>query len=155
MILGSPPHTWRIQKVAAKSEDEIRITSTHVENTTCETQLLIDQVGSPPHTWRIRFSLARNSRPHRITSTHVENTSNPISLAATSGDHLHTRGEYNKPDAGPRSSSGSPPHTWRILATLNWRRCAVRITSTHVENTHHLTKNVPKLWDHLHTRGEY
>ena len=126
-----------------------------MENTTCETQLLIDQVGSPPHTWRIRFSLARNSRPHRITSTHVENTSNPISLAATSGDHLHTRGEYNKPDAGPRSSSGSPPHTWRILATLNWRRCAVRITSTHVENTHHLTKNVPKLWDHLHTRGEY
>ena len=35
LIVGSPPHTWRIQRLKEQYEDETRITSTHVENTAC------------------------------------------------------------------------------------------------------------------------
>ena len=71
---GSPPHTWRILKVQPPLSRAIRITSTYVENTledgeviaTAEDHLHIRgeysllamisyrRAGSPPHTWRIR-----------------------------------------------------------------------------------------------------
>ena len=51
--------------------------------------------------------------------------------------------------------TGSPPHTWRILRSIQTGKGAKRITSTYVENTwFHLKSNVP-VGDHLHIRGEY
>ena len=95
-IKGSPPHTWRILTLWFLLCIDLRITSTHVENTACKlfsflferdhlhtrgeyfTNLILigQRIGSPPHTWRIPRILRPNINFHRITSTHVENTVN-------------------------------------------------------------------------------
>ena len=133
--LGSPPHTWRILNDLFNSNYWIRITSTHVENTwilTAFTVTLEDHLhtrgeycsnvkncifstGSPPHTWRILFMSMLKTKQPRITSTHVENTAGYIGLKSEDGDHLHTRGEYNRESLNRQKDTGSPPHTWRIL----------------------------------------
>ena len=91
---GSPPHTWRILILYLLTNQLLRITSTHVENTASrckrsrakedhlhtrgeynigddDTQL---PLGSPPHTWRILMAQYGKDVNGRITSTHVENT---------------------------------------------------------------------------------
>ena len=93
-VMGSPPHTWRILIFSKLVWYVIRITSTHVENTTLlmsvikcnedhlhtrgeyeDVAALDDRaLGSPPHTWRILAECSFNSFSVRITSTHVENT---------------------------------------------------------------------------------
>ena len=70
-------------------------------------------------------------------------------------DHLHTRGEYRDQTWPATKSSGSPPHTWRILANVVPWAVLVGITSTHVENTTQLSLLNLVIQDHLHTRGEY
>ena|SRR5699024_6045502 len=113
----------------------MRITSTHVENTSLSIRLVISfwdhlhtrgeysvlvllagtLVGSPPHTWRILIYAILSYKILGITSTHVENTS---FIYFSSRYHL-----------------GSPPHTWRILICEERERFDDGITSTHVENT--------------------
>ena len=92
--IGSPPHTWRIQRLRFNYYFRCRITSTHVENTMespkqgtpwwdhlhtrgeylVDDAKQIEMMGSPPHTWRILSRPFKNLSKLRITSTHVENT---------------------------------------------------------------------------------
>ena len=92
--IGSPPHTWRIQRLVLQNQHLMRITSTHVENTSPAEEKQPDtedhlhtrgeyeassttkhlNKGSPPHTWRILEEKEKIFRTERITSTHVENT---------------------------------------------------------------------------------
>ena len=135
MILGSPPHTWRIPRNVFRSAVKTRITSTHVENTTisfgfwCVT---LDHL----HTRGEYYLLTNQQRQHlRITSTHVENTHSCQLLPEFGKDHLHTRGEYSPTLYHEPFLLGSPPHTWRIRLLSRQSTSSVR--------------------DHLHTRGEY
>ena len=93
-MLGSPPHTWRIQFKVYKTGLRHRITSTYVENTnrigdsscfnwdhlhirgeyTSYFRRLRGGMGSPPHTWRIPAQRRQFNVAMRITSTYVENT---------------------------------------------------------------------------------
>ena len=135
LIIGSPPHTWRIQIKFADYNPRIRITSTYVENTNfvtccwrdCQDHLhirgeygdqfisfLISQ-GSPPHTWRILTKDIVSLGVSRITSTYVENTAFLAQLSS--------------------NPKGSPPHTWRIRQKLADFFGVSGITSTYVENT--------------------
>ena len=113
---GSPPHTWRILRHANFYSCLIRITSTHVENTSniglcgcfhrdhLHTRGEYGKIfrlqpffpGSPPHTWRILIDNVPLQDPNRITSTHVENTHQRLANSNANQDHLHTRGEYSK-----------------------------------------------------------
>ena len=154
-VMGSPPHTWRILIFSKLVWYVIRITSTHVENTTLlmsvikcnedhlhtrgeyEDVAALDYraLGSPPHTWRIQDGFYEDDKLIGITSTHVENTKMlPPSMTGL-WDHLHTRGEYTPAGIAKLMSRGSPPHTWRIQLAFIGQKLAFRITSTHVENT--------------------
>ena len=133
--VGSPPHTWRILEFLLSPLLEVRITSTHVENTIfvrCKGFNYWDHLhtrgeyafflyhthntlGSPPHTWRIQSLV-------RLAFNFVK-------------DHLHTRGEYYFSKLHVFLPSGSPPHTWRIHHFSAMISPIRRITSTHVENT--------------------
>ena len=135
IYLGSPPHTWRIQRSELSVLGLIRITSTYVENTFFwfpndspkEDHLHIRgeyrirvainhlSLGSPPHTWRIQIKFADYNPRIRITSTYVENTAFLAQLSS--------------------NPKGSPPHTWRIPMWQDWDKFTARITSTYVENT--------------------
>ena len=154
-LLGSPPHTWRIQQWEFLKDGKGRITSTHVENTSlncvawvrtkdhlhtrgeysmfAKNDKIIGQ--SPPHTWRILIGLVFKVDAVGITSTHVENTVTFRHHRRWGQDHLHTRGEYLRVGWCHKRLSGSPPHTWRIPKWLP------------------VTGVICK--DHLHTRGEY
>ena len=132
---GSPPHTWRIQKVQSQMHQLIRITSTYVENTVWTNppigcpqdhlhirgeylkiiNLQVMLKGSPPHTWRIRKLAIYKRKTTRITSTYVENT--------------------DLQEMNQQWQNGSPPHTWRIPDWRNSIGWTTRITSTYVENT--------------------
>ena len=90
-----------------------------------------------------------------ITSTYVENTPQLIGVKWKGEDHLHIRGEYQLLLLKMVLAIGSPPHTWRILASSAPLDSHDGITSTYVENT---VKNVlghKSLEDHLPIRGEY
>ena len=116
-------------------DDDLRITSTYVENTTnprpagggqedhlhirgeysrAVTSLKMNG-GSPPHTWRIPAARKQHKKKYRITSTYVENTFSICCLLARLRDHLHIRGEYFGVVQLVHITKGSPPHTWRIL----------------------------------------
>ena len=112
-------------------------------------------IAIPPHTWRIHIDVFVGATRDRITSTYVENTGCNCFTMFCDGDHLHTRGEYNKFCPYFGEMGGSPPHTWRIQYSACSLLGLIRITSTHVENT---CIHVFTVWcnqDHLHTRGEY
>ena len=96
---------------------------------------MVNKLGSPPHTWRILFSKVDEDSAIRITSTHVENTIIAFRYVSIVWDHLHTRGEYLASKFIKLLEMGSPPHTWRILFSKVDEDSAIRITSTHVENT--------------------
>ena len=115
LIIGSPPHVWRIPQTKGKSKRKTRITSTCVENTLSMKLWDKIRVGSPPHVWRIHLCNLCSNLTNRITSTCVENTT-------------------NQRFKGSRAS-GSPPHVWRILSTSKALLNSDRITSTCVENT--------------------
>ena len=134
-MLGSPPHTWRIQTYTFSLEFQNGITSTYVENTLRHVfveisiwdhlhirgeYILVEYsfppiLGSPPHTWRILFTFMFMPSLLRITSTYVENTEIISMLNVTGEDHLHIRGEYPLVSVPSACLLGSPPHTWRIL----------------------------------------
>ena len=138
VLMGSPPHTWRILTSMLAEKDSERITSTHVENTACllryenlywdhlhtrgeypETEIRTDRRwGSPPHTWRILQMKEMCLKTLRITSTHVENTLKSGLITKSNRDHLHTRGEYLNRFWCVITNPGSPPHTWRIQQDL-------------------------------------
>ena len=154
-LSGSPPHTWRIPGYLSSFWVKLRITSTHVENTTvtalprCQPwdhlhtrgEYIIplafnfDEIGSPPHTWRILYEATQKRLKYRITSTHVENTDLINNHTSDTWDHLHTRGEYYTILNVIGKIIGSPPHTWRIQTKYGFKTYVGRITSTHVENT--------------------
>ena len=112
---GSPPHSWRILLSMTLGHEQVRITSTLVENTmvymifklvawdhlhtrgeyTVIDLTLIILLGSPPHSWRIPGVTDSGKCQLGITSTLVENTFFPHDLIHRHKDHLHTRGEYN------------------------------------------------------------
>ena len=173
--MGSPPHTWRILSHHNFRLNNLRITSTYVENTllTCK---LMDQLkdhlhirgeyicfhcknsqvwGSPPHTWRILRSIQTGKGAKRITSTYVENTWFHLKSNVPVGDHLHIRGEYEMLTIVCHVSKGSPPHTWRIPFVKLSEGTGYRITSTYVENTLFSFSSISICKDHLHIRGEY
>ncbi|KRL16763.1 hypothetical protein FD12_GL002554 [Lentilactobacillus rapi DSM 19907 = JCM 15042] len=154
-VVGSPPHTWGIPQLALRRLEVDRITPTHVGNTQwlClphrhpedhphtrgEYHLPSFRYqrppGSPPHTWGIQmFEIAENA-VSRITPTHVGNTHPSGCGAIATKDHPHTRGEYNIEVTSQAMTSGSPPHTWGILATVDGTTDSIRITPTHVGNT--------------------
>ena len=112
--IGSPPHTWRILALSCKPINQIRITSTYVENTVLLSWAL---TGMRDHL-HIRGeynSLDIKVLPsRRITSTYVENTHNLFLIFGIRQDHLHIRGEYWFCKRSCKPDSGSPPHTWRI-----------------------------------------
>ena len=94
--------------------DHLHIRGEYVENV--EVHSL--QIGSPPHTWRIQFEAELYEQVDRITSTYVENTFNAIRYGEMSQDHLHIRGEYDRLHIIDQAHTGSPPHTWRILISV-------------------------------------
>ena len=134
-VLGSPPHTWRIQPWHKRWWIYLRITSTYVENTInykrghgdnmdhlhIRGEYRLDAIfvtlieGSPPHTWRIPSKSKKPLPKEGITSTYVENTKIRIFPLNSYWDHLHIRGEYLKLSHYLHPRKGSPPHTWRIL----------------------------------------
>ena len=116
-IIGSPPHTWRIQYSKKTGLFFCGITSTHVENTDNNIFAALIIVGSPPHTWRIPSMQPSYPKLVRITSTHVENTCKFDYFTFNCWDHLHTRGEYSSCAFSASFALGSPPHTWRILSS--------------------------------------
>ena len=172
---GSPPHTWRIQVISLLVVLMLRITSTYVENTTYiarrfhvtgdhlhirgeywnSKKIQAMGQGSPPHTWRIQFCIYGLWAKLWITSTYVENTQQSLFDDILGEDHLHIRGEYLKTLKPLSALEGSPPHTWRIHNRSSNSICAVRITSTYVENTRWLRAWFGQFRDHLHIRGEY
>ena len=85
----------------------------------------------------------------------MENTIRDISPVGAVKDHLHIRGEYLVLALYVMHLVGSPPHTWRIPASLCFVMVLVRITSTYVENTRQGSQLCWFPWDHLHIRGEY
>ena len=85
----------------------------------------------------------------------MENTAFPYFSFTAPKDHLHIRGEYDDTEASEDPYSGSPPHTWRILASEYTATLNNRITSTYVENTLKQFGPLAKIQDHLHMRGEY
>ena len=87
-----------------------------MENTTSNIEQQIKNVGSPPHTWRIHRIGIEDDKAGGITSTYVENTLTSTLLFLATKDHLHIRGEYSSEDETDLHLTGSPPHTWRILA---------------------------------------
>ncbi|MBI1703956.1 hypothetical protein HYQ49_2563 [Lactobacillus crispatus] len=131
---GSPPHTWRIPWLENLGNQQVRITSTYVENTAgCQSLLTFHEdhlhirgeytlqcfrkmlgKGSPPHTWRIQIHIVTVVSLVGITSTYVENTIVLQQLNYWLQDHLHIRGEYLIGYANAKPTLGSPPHTWRI-----------------------------------------
>ena len=135
MIVGSPPHVWRIRSQKLHLQTCYRITSTCVENTPTFVNVVIyirDHLhmcgeyssgrhattlssGSPPHVWRIPIVLACKSYGLRITSTCVENTHNRARGEHSVEDHLHMCGEYIFNISSNTRVLGSPPHVWRIL----------------------------------------
>ena len=128
----------------------------HLRGEYCARPVLrIWERGSPPLTWRIRKKDAEQQADFRITSTYVENTVFTLIFYFCAWDHLHIRGEYLLVAVIRFTSTGSSPHTWRILSYGLTIFNAIRITSTYVENTlgcfnfHRFDK------DHLHIRGEY
>ena len=111
--------------------------------------------GSPPHTWRILQYCNLVVLIFRITSTYVENTKLDSSNLEHSQDHLHIRGEYSLSFDTETTSTGSPPHTWRILVKSTLADYTQGITSTYVENTAQRQCWHSHHQDHLHIRGEY
>ena len=113
---GSPPHTWRIHDFLRVFPSDLGITSTYVENTMNNLNVLEmnkDHLhirgeyskfescsallsGSPPHTWRIQKIAQEIIYGNGITSTYVENTVVAQRSMARTRDHLHIRGEYSK-----------------------------------------------------------
>ena len=152
---GSPPHTWRIRKLAKLIDLNAGITSTYVENTKSDELLNYmpedhlhirgeylalalnssSVIGSPPHTWRILFAELRQNWATRITSTYVENTYHIYGSWCLQQDHLHIRGEYYSWSTNTHYRVGSPPHTWRIHYVELVPKVDAGITSTYVENT--------------------
>ena len=169
------PHTWRIHSHIKYMTTPTRITSTYVENTSSNSELILSiwdhlhirgeylfnlslffgKRGSPPHTWRILDYISLQARQIRITSTYVENTKFAFFKIFVFKDHLHIRGEYRFLKRLEFLPMGSPPHTWRIHAFIKSGSLSYRITSTYVENT--IQYNLLKFHahDHLHIRGEY
>ena len=116
IIIGSPPHTWRIRHSKKFYHGRSGITSTYVENTHNIPKMVGDLedhlhirgeyspmlyhepflLGSPPHTWRIPLSAICLFCWLGITSTYVENTRYSPPVAWLFQDHLHIRGEYSK-----------------------------------------------------------
>ena len=117
VVVGSPPHTWRIPTCSSCYSIEFRITSTYVENTFHQVEnisIIKDHLhirgeyvfvtayarrnlGSPPHTWRIHVLGNYKEDDCGITSTYVENTNRFSSSGILPWDHLHIRGEYPNP----------------------------------------------------------
>ncbi len=175
LMLGSPPHTWRILWIVGYNHTKVGITSTYVENTLklCQASrasgdhlhirgeyvsifnYLTHGIGSPPHTWRILSADLLVIDDPGITSTYVENTSPITCLPQELQDHLHIRGEYAENIYCITLLVGSPPHTWRIHGGANDRQDGQRITSTYVENTYRRLIKFHLRRDHLHIRGEY
>ena len=132
--VGSPPHTWRILEFLLSPLLEVRITSTHVENTifvrckgfnywdhlhirgeyTISFTNNFPAIGSPPHVWRISLPYFSVTICKRITSTCVENTDRHFVNSFWHGDHLHMCGEYWDEGQQFQQRIGSPPHVWRI-----------------------------------------
>ena len=95
LILGSPPHTWRIPKLMTMAKRLKRITSTYVENTK---MILLFYFGLKDHL-HIRGEyghyIDESGHAERITSTYVENTNPEQIYKWLLEDHLHIRGEYS------------------------------------------------------------
>lgn len=74
MTAGSPPHTWGIPPSDGRSNQQVRITPTHVGNTILSWKDLVPEEDHP-HT-RGEYSDDDNATEHgfRITPTHVGNT---------------------------------------------------------------------------------
>ena len=110
---GSPPLTWRKLSQHIDTADAIGITSTHVEKTLKDMQVVpksrdhlhsrgenleklvkvSEDKGSPPLTWRKLGDDKGNITDYGITSTHVEKTYFNLSHQPLQQDHLHSRGE--------------------------------------------------------------
>ena len=135
VVLGSSPHTWRIQGRSSSLNVFYRIISTYVENTTGKSVSQYTPLGSSPHTWRIPLTLVLVHIRLRIISTYVENTEKVRCLRTKIQDHLHIRGEYHQVFALLHIGLGSSPHTWRIRIAKTYTTNVCRIISTYVENT--------------------
>ena len=175
LMLGSPPHVWRIHGSKEADDAKQRITSTCVENTlvcSCWPSIRQDHLhmcgeyalireqrlkhgGSPPHVWRIQLNTVTSATSPGITSTCVENTTMKPNTQIKFRDHLHMCGEYSYLKRATSQHQGSPPHVWRIRARTNISQNDMRITSTCVENTPFVAAWHLKLEDHLHMCGEY
>ena len=155
VVLGSSPHTWRIQGRSSSLNVFYRIISTYVENTTGKSVSQYTPLGSSPHTWRIPLTLVLVHIRLRIISTYVENTEKVRCLRTKIQDHLHIRGEYELGYMLNDVRIGSSPHTWRIQAHFFKVWTKFRIISTYVENTIKFLRCYILVWDHLHIRGEY
>ena len=90
----------------------------------------------------------------RITSIYVEKTHATYCVRNSLRDHLHIRGENSAKIVAESGKSGSPPHTWRKQSVTKLAPFIKRITSTYVEKTEFIRRNVCLNEDHLHIRGE-
>mgnify|MGYP005794023305 CR=1 FL=1 len=72
--MGSPPHTWRIQRFSKRFKNKFGITSTHVENTLFDGWVKCNGKDHLHTRGEYRRREEDPEREQRITSTHVENT---------------------------------------------------------------------------------
>ena len=105
--------------------------------------------------WRIPSAPSAKLDGIRITSTCVENTILIKSPRLITEDHLHMCGEYSLTGVIILSSTGSPPHVWRIQEQMSIYCSNIGITSTCVENTNSGKIKTHQFKDHLHMCGEY
>ena len=82
---------------------------------------------TPPRTWRRHPWMLAPVELDGNTSTDVEKTRWPLSFTVNGGKHLHGRGEDIAAMHARRTTSETPPRTWR--------RPPPRNTSTDVEKT--------------------
>ena len=130
---------------------------------------------TPPRTWRRPPRRIIAGDTQRNTSTDVEKTILPTNGDRQPQKHLHGRGEDSLANGTPARPAETPPRTWRrrrfCIASFchfqetpprTWRRRQQRDlvawvlgnTSTDVEKTGSRAEHRPRLWKHLHGRGE-
>ena len=110
--------------------------------------------GSPPRTWGEGSLPREERRAGGITPTHVGRGSSGASIAASSSDHPHARGERQIVNACEIASPGSPPRTWGEVPVGRLRRSRRGITPTHVGRGRQRLCKTPTPADHPHARGE-
>ena len=118
-------------------------------------QWLYKPNGSPPHTWGILDMLLEGLKIIRFTPTYMGNTDGISPNPHICPVHPHIHGEYVTEAICADAASGSPPHTWGILAGTITKYTGNRFTPTYMGNTCTAERYLSRFPVHPHIHGEY